>query len=173
VTGEYSRLGTATETVIGYVEEQRRWFGRKSVEREIEYLEWTIDGVPLREVVAWPNGWIADDVTPINNANADRAYEADYVRAILGEPVLRDWTLMPDGRVPLLVCPLDFDLDCGALTAQLRRDHGRVVWGDIAWQHADHPLDLPGQEISVISLEFDAAQYDGIVRPLLDAALRS
>jgi hypothetical protein len=49
-----------------------------------------VDGVPLRQVVAWPTGEVAAEVTPIQNEYAVRGYEADYLRAILGEPVERE-----------------------------------------------------------------------------------
>ncbi len=75
---------------------------------------------------------------------------------------------MPDGRVPLLVCPFDFDLDCRALTAELVCEGQLVEWRDMAWQAAFAPLDLGEQEMPVISLAFDPEQYADVVRALLD-----
>lgn len=164
-----SLLGTTPDVVAAPVEEKVGWFRKKSVNREFGYLEWTIDGVPLRRVVAWPNGELAGEVTPIQNGYALREYEADYLRGILGEPVTRDWTLMPDGRVPLLVCPIDFDLGCRALTAEVVHDEHRVEWRDVAWQSEDEPLDLAEQEMPVVTLAFERHEYDDVVRALLDA----
>ncbi|RBY77387.1 hypothetical protein DQ239_10895 [Blastococcus sp. TF02-09] len=152
------------------VVEKVGWFRRELVPRAVTYLDWTIDGVPLREVVAWPDGSVASEVTPVRNDAALPDYEADYLRAILGEPVSREWTVMPDGRVPLLVCHVDFDLDCRALTAELVRGDDRVEWRSIGWQAAYAPLDLTEQEMPVTSLVFDRQQYDDVVRPLLAAA---
>ena len=103
-------LGTAADVVVQHVDEKVGWFGRKLVPRGFPYLEWTVDGVLLRQIVAWPTGEVAGEVAPIQNEYV--GVEADYLRAILGEPVERDWTIMSDGRVPLLVCGTDFDLNC-------------------------------------------------------------
>jgi len=168
-----SLLGARTDVVSTVVEEGVGWFRTKPVSRELHYLEWTIDGVPLRQVVAWPEGQVASEVTPIQNASADRMYEADYLRAVLGEPVARDWTVMPDGRVPLLVCSADFDLGCRALTAEVAVDGDRVEWRDLAWQCDDEPLDLAGQGMPIITVAFERKQYDDVVRPLLAAAVNA
>jgi len=172
MAGPCSLLGTAPAVVSTPVEEKVGWFRHELVPREFAYLEWTIDGVPLREVVAWPRGEVPGEVTPIRNGFAAREYEADYLRAILAEQVAREWTVMPDGRVPLLVCHVDFDLDCATLTAELARDDHRVEWRDMVWQCAHEPLDLTDQEIPVQTLAFDREQYDDVVRSLLAAVSR-
>lgn len=164
-----SVLGTAPDVVVEKVDEKVGWLRRKSVPREFPYLEWTVDGVPVRQVVAWPTGEVVGEVTPIQNEYAAREYEADYLRAILGEPVERDWTIMSDGRIPLLVCSIDFDMNCRALTAELVVSGTLVEWRDIAWQVDYEPLDLAEQEQPVVSLKFDRRQYDAVVRPLLMA----
>lgn len=165
----FSRLGTRPAVVN--VGEWRRvgWFRSARVDREVGYLDWTIDDVALRELVAWPNGDVAEEVTPVGNVDAMDDYRRDYLRALLGEPVGSEWAVMPDGRVPLLVCPVDFDLSCPALTAQLVRDGQTVQWRDLAWQVADQPVDFAEQGMSVISLVFDRQQYDSTVRALLHA----
>lgn len=166
-----SHLGTASAVVSAPMEEKVGWFRRMLVEREFSYLEWTVDGVPLREVMAWPGGEVAGEVTPVRNGYAMREYEADYLRAMLGKEVTLDWTVMPDERVPLLVCHIDFDLGCRALTATVVRDGDAVEWRDIAWQVDHEPLDLDEQESPVVSLAFQREQYDGVVAPLLASAL--
>lgn len=80
---------------------------------------------------------------------------------------------MSDGRVPLLVCGADFDLNCRALTAELVVAGNLVEWRDIAWQVDYEPLDLKEQEQPVITLAFDRRQYDAVVRPLLMAVTES
>ena len=170
---QISVLGTAADVVVQHVDEKVGWFRRKFVPRGFPYLEWTVDGVPLRQIVAWPTGEVAGEVTPIQNEYAMREYEADYLRAILGEPVERDWTIMSDGRVPLLVCGTDFDLNCRALTAELVVSGTTVEWRAIAWQVDYEPLDLEEQEQPVITLTFDRRQYDAVVRPLFTALTES
>ncbi len=150
------------------VEERAGWFRRKIKGREIGFLDWTIDGVPLRVVIAWPNGAIAGEVTPIRNERAEREYRIDYLRALLGGLVGSESAVMPDGRVPLLVCPHDFDLGCRALTTEVVSDGDTVEWRDIAWQAASEPLHLAEQEMPVISLTFDRVQYEKVVRGLLE-----
>ena len=164
-----SSLGTTPAVFSALVEEKVSRFRRKLVPHEFGYLEWTIDGVPLREAVAWPRGQVAREVTPVGNGYALREYEADYLRAIVGAPATRDWTVMPDGRVPLLVCRVDFDLDCATLTAELIRSDHHVEWRDIAWQCGYEPLDLSAQQMPVRTMTFHRKQYDDVVLPLLAA----
>lgn len=171
MTGPIGTLGTAPATFSVPLPEKVGWFRRKLVTHHITYLEWTIDGVPLRQVMAWPDGSTADEVTPVRNGFAPPRYDVDYLRALLGEPVGQEGVVMPDGRVPLLVCGQDFDLNCRALTAELAHHGERVEWRDIAWQSEYAPLDLTEQEMGVRTLVFDRDRYDGIVRPLLEAAL--
>lgn len=164
---QISVLGTAPDVAVQSVDEKVGWFRRKYVPREFPYLEWTVDGIPLRQVVAWPNGHVAGEVTPIQNEYALREYEADFLRSVLGEPVERHWTVMSDDRVPLLVCGTDFDLNCRALTAKLVVSETLVEWRDIAWQVDYEPLDLTEQEQPVLTLTFDRRQYNAVIRPLL------
>lgn len=67
----------------------------------------------------------------------------------------------------LLLCPVDFDLECQTLTAQLVLHEDIVEWCDIGWQVSYEPLDLSEQESPVISLAFDRAQYEEVLRALL------
>lgn len=164
--GPISRLGTTPASVI--MQEWVGWFRRRAVGREVGYLDWTIDGAPLREVVAWPNGYVAEEVTPVRNDDALPSYRIDYIRALLGEPVSSEDAVMPDGRVPLLVCPVDFDLGCRALTAEVVREGRTVEWRDIAWQSCDDPLHLAEQGMPVVTVAFDREQYDGVIRALLE-----
>jgi hypothetical protein len=132
-------------------------------------LDWTIDGVPLREVLAWPNGTVAEEVTPLHNDWASAEYRLDYLRALLGDPVSSKQAVMPDGRVRLLVCPVDFDLGCRTLTAAIAFRENTVEWRDIAWQANYEPLELAEQEMAAVSVTFDRAQYESLVRALLVA----
>ena len=54
VEHQISVLGTAADVVVQHVDEKVGWFRRKFVPRGFPYLEWTVDGVPLRQIVAWP-----------------------------------------------------------------------------------------------------------------------
>jgi hypothetical protein len=167
VHDQTSVLGTVAAVVTAPVEVKVGWFRREVVPEEFTYREWTIDGTPLRQVVAWPNGDVATEVTPIRYERAGREYERDYLRALLGARPADPRVVMPDGRVPLLVCRVDVDLDCRALTAELFRDDETVEWRDIAWQVGYEPLDLAEQEQPVVTLRFGRAQYDDTVRSLL------
>lgn len=164
-----SRLGTtpAVLSLAGW--EKVGWFRSRIVTRDVGYLDWTIDGVPLREVLAWPNGTVAEEVTPLHNDRASAEYRLDYLRALLSEPVRSKQAVMPDGRVPILVCPVDFDLGCRALTAEIAFSENTVEWRDIAWQANFEPLELAEQELAPVSVTFDRAQYEGLVRALLVA----
>lgn len=132
--------------------------------RDVGYLDWTIDGVPLREVLAWPNGTVAKEVALLQNDRAPAQYRIDYLRALLGGAVRSEQAVMPDGRVPILVCPVDFGLGRRALTAPIAFGEDAVQWRDIAWQSDIEPLELAEQELAAVSVTFDRAQYECLVR---------
>lgn len=74
---------------------------------------------------------------------------------------------LPAGRTSLLVCAVDGDLGCGALTAALRLTADTVSWRDLAWEDgrsSPRPaLGLPE------TFTFDRVQYE---RELAQAVAR-
>lgn len=167
MTRSASRLGTSPDVVTVPVGEKAGWFRRRFVPQEFTYLDWVID-VPLRKLVRWPTGEVAAEVTPIQNDYAFAEFAVLYLRALLGGEPPKPWeTHMPDGRVGLLYCPIDFDNACRTLTAELRMNRDTVEWRDIGWQVSYEDLDLGEQTCPVISLTFDRVQYEEAIGDLL------
>ncbi len=125
----------------------------------VTYLDFTIDGERVHDLVARCVGHEPDDVSALQNAWPGEA--ADSIARLLG---LSDPDL-PDGRTSLYVCPECADLGCGALTAFLRFTATTVEWSDLGFQDEN----LPGVE-SVddggvpLSLQFERSRYDEVLR---------
>ena len=159
------------------------------------WLEWTVDGVPLRRLYS-PS---ADDrvVTMLQardaedehmrtenllrlrgDAIAPPIFEPRFHRTRLdrflhlrGTPCAPAGTAFEDGRVGLLYCYCG-DLDCGALSTWIDVTAESVLWRDIGWQVSYRPYapydpgqDWPGDR----DLAFDRAQYVALINQLLDA----
>src|SRR6478735_7959511 len=52
----------------------------------------------------------------------------------------------PDGRVSILVCPIDADLGCATLSVELVMDADMVQWRDLGWQVDYQPLN-PAEDL--------------------------
>lgn len=95
----------------------RRAGGPSQVQRD--HLDLAIDGAPLRTLLGLGDvvsifGWL------------EREHEGRMVRAVmLAEP-----SELRSGRVPLYICPECADLGCGAVTVQIRRRGGEIVWSE-------------------------------------------
>jgi hypothetical protein len=123
------------------------------------FLDFQIDDVALGEAV---RGWA--DVVSVLVTDWPAGFPAEEVGQLLGEVA----SPLPDGRVALYVCPECGDLGCGAVTAVVDRVDREVVWRDLGWQTNYDP----GVELEAFAelgpFRFDAAQYEAVLRPLLD-----
>jgi hypothetical protein len=152
--------------VTAQVREKVGWFRGKFVDRRIEYQQWTVEGIRLRELIAASDGDLAGAVTPVQNDWAGPGLAVESLRTLLGEQPRHDWeTAMPDGRVALLYCPSCFDLGCSTLTARLLMGSDVVEWRDIAWQVQHEPFELADR---LLSLSFERHQYESLLRHLLE-----
>jgi hypothetical protein len=66
-----------------------------------------------------------------------------------------------DGRVALLVCPIDGDLSCGAITVRVIRRADTVEWCDFGWQNGQ-PDDVSMSE-PPLTLVFDRSSYENVL----------
>ena len=82
---QISVLGTAADVVVQHVDEKVGWFRRKLVPRGFPYLEWTVDGVPLRQIVAWPTGEVAGEVTRLSDFERGDGLRSCCVSSCSGE----------------------------------------------------------------------------------------
>jgi hypothetical protein len=164
-----STLGVVEDHYVAYDDERVGWFRHKSVEHTITYLDWTIDGRPLRELVRYVDGSAPREVTVLQNDWSAIGVGRSLLKSLLGLPVGGGFdVVMPDGRIALLFCPTCFDLDCGTLTAEVEFSDTFVLRRDIAWQVGYDPLDLTDSEFDPPTLTFDRAQYEAELKRLLN-----
>ena len=154
-----SRLGTlpATTRTVNLSE-------RKPDGRDTTFEDWSIDGVPLRTHVAarWAVGEPPPELTRLWPDEPNAAVRG--IRALLG-------TGAPDtsdGRVALLVCPIDQDLACRALTTRVVRNADMVEWQDVGWQVEYEDFVSEADEYGpLLSFRFSRPQYETLLRSLL------
>ncbi len=139
---------------------------RRPLERPTALEDWTVDGVALRRLVA--DRWGVDDLP----SEMSRLWPEDpsaavaSLRALLGEGPGD----LEDGRVALLVCPVDQDVDCSALTTRVLLGEDTVEWQDVGWQVDVEPfVPVPDEYGPLLQLRFDRAQYERLLRELLTA----
>ena len=154
-----SRLGTlpATTRTVDLTQ-------RQPVERDTAFQDWSVDGVPLRTHVAARWG-VAEPPRELTRLWPDAPEQALHgLRALLGEAPPD----MSDGRTALLLCPVDQDVDCRALTTRVVRRADVVEWRDVGWQ-VDFEDFLPQADEygPLLSFRFGASQYETLLRSLL------
>jgi hypothetical protein len=125
----------------------------------VTYLDFTIDGERVHDLVARCVGHEPDDVSALQDAWPEEAADAVERLLGLGDPDL------PDGRTSLYVCPECADLGCGALTALVRLTETTVEWSDLGFQDEN----LPGVECVEdgavpLSLQFERSGYEEVLR---------
>ncbi len=136
---------------------------RRLQERPAAFEDWTVDGDPLRRLVA--DRWGVDDLpTEISRLwSEDPSAAVASLRALLGEGPAG----FEDGRVALLVCATDQDLSCRALSAQVVEGPGTVEWRDVGWQVDLEPfVPAPDEYGPLLQFCFDRAQYERLLRGL-------
>lgn len=121
--------------------------GRYQRTLEHHFLDFTIDGRSLRDIANEP-----DMVTPLS-----RPWLEDVpteVERLLGR---RDTDVLSAGRAALLICRVDGDIACGALTARVHISNAQVGWTDWLWE-----TDLGGLpvEIDPGDFLFDRTAYE-------------
>lgn len=154
-----SRLGVvpATTRTVDLTE-------RKPVERDTAFEDWLVDGVPLRTHVAarWA---VAEPPRELTRLWPDAPVEAVHgLRALLGEGPPD----MSDGRVALLVCPIDQDINCRTLTTRVVQEAAEVEWRDVGWQ-VDYEDVVPRADAygPLLSFRFARSEYEPLLRTLL------
>jgi hypothetical protein len=137
---------------------------RRSLERDTTFDDWSIDGVPLRTCVSARWG-VTEPPRELTRLwpEAPHAAVAD-LRALLGDGP-PDFS---DGRVALLVCPIDQDLNCGTLSARVVRGAGVVEWRDVGWQvDFEAFVPQPDEYGPLLDYRFDRTAYEELLRGLL------
>lgn len=174
-----NRLGTrATRVELPDGDVRRREGGTTA-----PALEWTIDDVPLREVVS-DHGSIpvlTRGVGPghrresLLRLRGDRTdlptFEPRFERSwfdrlfgLRGIPYAPYGPAFEDGRVVLLECACG-DLDCPTLSTEVVVADEHVEWRDVGWQVTYEPFNGPTG--ALFTARFDRAQYLAVVDELL------
>jgi hypothetical protein len=68
----------------------------------------------------------------------------------------------PSGRVPLYVCPMDADLQCGVVAARIRITTDTVVWSGFAWDDG-WPLGEVEELQELGPFEFERVAYMALI----------
>lgn len=140
----------------------------------LRYLDWTIDGVPLRDRLAFSNGTECTDITFMTEGSEGDPCILESLRALLleNDSGLDPWVQFTDGRAGIYFCPQCGDLLCGAVSAEVRYTDTTVEWRDVAYQGGVITEDgmtegINTEEVPAFSLTFDRTQYEDTVRALL------
>ena len=144
-------------------------FGGRFVEVEdVRFLDWTVDGIPLRNRLAFRDGSPCFDITFLTQGSEGEPFAVASLRALLrtSGSALDQRVQFSDHRVGLLFCPQCGGLDCGAVTTEVRVGGDVVEWRDVAYQEGMSG-DVRADEVPAFSVTFDRAQYESFVRSLL------
>jgi hypothetical protein len=133
-----------------------------------EFLDFMIDGVPLRTAVREQGGTPGDEMSVLAT-DLSAEYLGLAVRRLLGQASAD----FGDGRLALYVCPECGDLGCGALSAVVERVGDDVVWRDFGWQDTVEPDVYFEDFTGTKSVRFDRAQYEGILTSWLPATVKA
>lgn len=118
-------------------------------------LDFTVDGISLRERAGLQLS------TGLQDAFVQEE-KRKYLKRLLGElpPDLED------NRTALYICPVDGDLECGAVGCQIDFQNDSVTWSDFDWNEVDSEEDAGIAELR--SYTFDRQEYEAVIRRLLD-----
>lgn len=135
----------------------------------VRFLDWTIDGEPLRNRLGFDDGRPCRDITFLVEGSEGDRYAVESLKALLGESNsgFDPWVQYTDGRAGLLFCPQCGGLDCGAVSAEVVVGDDVVEWKTVAYQDGitgDVLLDS-GPSFSLV---FDRGMYEFFLRALLD-----
>jgi hypothetical protein len=104
-----------------------------------EYLDFIVDGeslgVKLASILGGAN--LPADRVPVLVLDWPIGFPAEDYGRLAGELPAS----LPDGRVPLYICPECGDLGCGGVTAVVERTADTVVWREFGYQNDYEPFD--------------------------------
>lgn len=121
-----------------------------------EYIDFVIDGVPLRGRIT------ADVITPLG-----WGVPAEQGTAI-GRLLRQAEPDLPGMRCSLYVCPECGELGCGAVGVVIDRGDGAIVWRDFAWQ-----LPASGAAPEETKLDLGPFSFEGLAYVRLFDEMRS
>jgi hypothetical protein len=151
-------LGATSCTVE--VQDARRWLQRRAPSpRTVTTTDWTVDGVPLKDVMSVEPGELSDYERTSGLGNIDTTGELALL-ALLGEPVPPGMLMRTGEAVVLSTCGAEC---CPAVSARIEVGDDTVTWHDTAYR------DWWGGETldPVRTFIFDRASYERTIRGLI------
>jgi len=152
-----------------YLEVKHRFFRRVESLTRVDYLDWTVDGILVRQlfVRANPHWTEPRECTFIPPEGPLDQWVADSVRTLLGEEGFSESASgFGGGRVGILFCNVCAGLDCHTLSAEVVVEGNTVTWNDIGYQTDEEPFTLGDDQVGV-SATFDRTQYEDVIRGVL------
>lgn len=159
---------------------------RTGDEERLAFLDWTIDGVPLRKTFGdgeedTNSTLLYEDADPTDRLENLRrlrefdtpppTFEPRYHRTwfdrlvrLRGTPIAPWGTAFSDGRVCLLYCFCG-DLDCPTLSTQVVTHADKVEWREIGWQVTYEPFESNQSEL--VNAVFERKAYETLIDNLL------
>lgn len=131
---------------------------RKTIGKEIEYLEIYVDGSPLQHIFAGRLGSIPEEISPLGwQVLGAEIYVREQARRFL----LLSPPDLPNERNSILVCPIDGDLGCNTFSAQLIREETKIIWSEFGTENNWNPESVDLETYCHLPpLVFDWEQYE-------------
>lgn len=154
MTSEWAELRLVPAVVTGSLID-----GNITRRPESHFLDLVVNGQSLRSITSTSGPEL---VTELNRPWLHVVPEA--LDRLLGRRPSED---LDPGRIPLLLCHVDGDLACGALTASLRVADAEVSWSDFRWEdgiYDPRPVEQLDQPITFDRGQYEAAFVDACAR---------
>lgn len=132
------------------------------------FLDWTVDGEPLRSHFELDDGNPCQEVTFLVEGSEGDRFAIESLKVLLAESSsgFDPWVQYSDGRAGVLFCPQCGGLDCGALSVEVVVSDDFVEWRNVAYQDGMTGEVLTGYG-PVLSLRFNRVEYESLLRTLL------
>jgi hypothetical protein len=130
----------------------------------IYFWEPRVDGAPMRDRLAYADpDEVAADVNGIGPVLGHIPVFAHNSPVGLPDEVLMLrgalTPSLPNGRVPIYVCSLCWDIGCGVVSAEVQRTATTVVWRDFGWEDSFEHSELP-YPVRGGPFVFDRTEYE-------------
>ena len=134
----------------------------------VEFLDWTIDGLPLRSMLTFSSGQFLDERTRMVKGWEGEPWAASSLRALLDGYVDSGPGRVnyDSGRTAILFCSQCSDLSCPAITTRIEHDESTVRWSDIGYE-TDWSETPEFETFDRITLTFEKEEYEATIRALL------
>ncbi|MBK7292201.1 MAG: hypothetical protein IPI78_19385 [Chitinophagaceae bacterium] len=81
----------------------------------------------------------------------------EFERNLVNEILLRKKSSLETGRIMLYVCPECADIDCGAITANIKDLGNKIVWKDFGYETGYGGV--TGEYLNIDPIEFERQNY--------------